>query len=46
MVTPLPVTQAENRANPAIADGDVLAYYDHLAFCLKRVDVTAQDGAP
>ena len=44
MVTPLPVTQAENRTNPAIADDEVLAYYDHLALCLKRVEVTAQDG--
>jgi D-sedoheptulose 7-phosphate isomerase len=43
MVTPLPVMQ-ESRKNPSVATGEVLAYYDHLAQCLKRVEVTAQDG--
>ena len=30
--------------NSRVATSDVLAYYDHLASCLKRVEVTAQDG--
>lgn len=37
-------TNAAIEKNPVIANGDVLAYYDHLALCLKRVEVTAQDS--
>ena len=41
---PLRQADAAVEKDPVIDTGDVLAYYDHLAVCLKRVDVTAQDG--
>jgi D-sedoheptulose 7-phosphate isomerase len=43
VVKQVPVTEAEIRN--VVANGDVLAYYDHLAGRLKQVEVTDQDGA-
>lgn len=43
----MPVRQADAAVekDPVVETGDVLAYYDHLAASLKRVEVTAQDGS-